>query len=153
MIDGPDDKAQFAQAFEEATVTDAPQAKPEPADEVAMQETLVQSLEQKPMSFKEAFRAARKAGGKLFEWNGKKYTTDMAKPKAAPAKVAAASTPTVAPEEAKTVVQPSKPVVRPSVYGKAREEIGDAISGVVDRFAGSQQRINERYAAQREGAK
>jgi hypothetical protein len=34
-------------------------------------------------SFKEAFAAARKDGGKTFEWNGKKYTTEMApaKPK------------------------------------------------------------------------
>jgi hypothetical protein len=36
-------------------------------------------------SFKEAFAEARAAGDKTFEWGGKKYTTDMAKPKA-PAK-------------------------------------------------------------------
>lgn len=30
------------------------------------------------MSFKEAFAQARKGGGKTFEWNGKKYTTEMA---------------------------------------------------------------------------
>lgn len=30
------------------------------------------------MSFKEAFAEARKGGGKTFEWNGKKYTTEMA---------------------------------------------------------------------------
>ena len=29
-------------------------------------------------SFKEAFAEARKGGGKTFEWNGKKYTTEMA---------------------------------------------------------------------------
>lgn len=28
-------------------------------------------------SFKEAFRAARKAGDRTFEWNGKKYTTEL----------------------------------------------------------------------------
>jgi hypothetical protein len=39
----------------------------------------------KPASFKEAFAAARKGGGKTFEYNGKKYTTDMA---SAPAKKA-----------------------------------------------------------------
>ena len=33
-------------------------------------------------TFKEAFREARKAGDKTFMWNGKKYTTEMAKPKA-----------------------------------------------------------------------
>ena len=36
-------------------------------------------------SFKEEFAEARAAGDKTFEWGGKKYTTDMAKPKA-PAK-------------------------------------------------------------------
>lgn len=34
-------------------------------------------------SFKEAFAAARGAGDKTFEWNGKKFTTEVAKPKAA----------------------------------------------------------------------
>lgn len=38
----------------------------------------------KKQSFKEAFAAARGAGDKTFEWNGKKFTTEMAKPKAAP---------------------------------------------------------------------
>jgi hypothetical protein len=37
----------------------------------------------KSMSFKEAFASARKGGDKSFEWQGKKYTTDLAKPKAA----------------------------------------------------------------------
>lgn len=32
----------------------------------------------KPSSFKEAFAAARKGGGKTFEFNGKKYTTELA---------------------------------------------------------------------------
>ena len=36
-------------------------------------------------SFKEAFAEARANGDKTFEWGGKKYTTEMAKPKA-PAK-------------------------------------------------------------------
>lgn len=46
----------------------------------------------KPMSFKEAFAANRKAGAKVFEWNGKKYTTALkseVKPKAAAPAVAA----------------------------------------------------------------
>ena len=43
----------------------------------------------KKMSFKEAFASARKGGEKTFEWNGKKYTTDVAKPKAAAPKAAA----------------------------------------------------------------
>ena len=48
----------------------------------------------KSMSFKEAFASARKGGDKSFEWQGKKYTTELAKPKAAaPAPKAAAPAP------------------------------------------------------------
>ena len=32
----------------------------------------------KTQTFKEAFASARRAGDKTFEWNGKKYTTEMA---------------------------------------------------------------------------
>ena len=39
-----------------------------------------------PKTRGEAFRAARAAGDKTFEFEGKKYTTELAKPKAAPAK-------------------------------------------------------------------
>lgn len=47
--------------------------------------------EPKKQSFGEAFAAARKGGGKTFEWNGKKYTTEMAgEKKAAPAPAPAA---------------------------------------------------------------
>lgn len=38
-----------------------------------------------PANFKEAFAAARGAGDKTFEFNGKKYTTDVAKPASKPA--------------------------------------------------------------------
>jgi len=34
--------------------------------------------ETKTRTFKEAFAAARKSGDKVFEWNGKKYTSDLA---------------------------------------------------------------------------
>ena len=34
----------------------------------------------KALSFKETFAARRKAGDSTFEWNGKKYTTDLKKP-------------------------------------------------------------------------
>lgn len=37
----------------------------------------------KSTSFKDAFAEARKAGDKTFEWNGKKYTTEMASDKKA----------------------------------------------------------------------
>lgn len=46
----------------------------------------------KAMTFKEAFASHRKAGAKVFEWNGKKYTTALkseVKPKAAAPAVAA----------------------------------------------------------------
>ena len=36
--------------------------------------------EPKKMSFKEAFAEARADGKKTFEWEGKKYTTELAKP-------------------------------------------------------------------------
>lgn len=36
---------------------------------------------EKKLSFKEAFAAARKGGGKTFEWEGKKYTTELASEK------------------------------------------------------------------------
>ena len=42
-----------------------------------------------PKTRGEAFRAARAAGDKTFEFEGKKYTTELAKPKATPAKVEA----------------------------------------------------------------
>ena len=38
----------------------------------------------KPKSFKEAFAAARSDDAKTFEWNGKKYTTEMASEKGSP---------------------------------------------------------------------
>ena len=51
----------------------------------------------KAMSFKEAFASNRKAGNATFEWNGKKYTTEVAK--AAPSK-SAATKPAEAPKAA-----------------------------------------------------
>jgi len=47
----------------------------------------------KSMSFKEAFASARKGGDKTFEWQGKKYTTELAKPKAAAPAPAPAAAP------------------------------------------------------------
>lgn len=43
----------------------------------------------KPLSFKEAFADARKRGDSTFTWNGSKYTTEVASPKAAAPKAAA----------------------------------------------------------------
>lgn len=47
----------------------------------------------KMASFKEAFAEARKSGDKTFEYMGKKYTTDLAAPKAAPKAEAKSETP------------------------------------------------------------
>lgn len=54
------------------------------------------------MTFKEAFASARKAGKKIFTWNGKRYTTELrksaapkkaTKPKARPSSAAPKSAP------------------------------------------------------------
>lgn len=47
-----------------------------------------------PTTFKEAFAAARGAGDKTFEFNGKKYTTEMAKPASKPATATTTTTKT-----------------------------------------------------------
>ncbi len=61
---------------------------PNPAPKIESSELPPMSEEQpaaKPSSFKDAFAAARKGGEKTFEYNGKKYTTELA---SAPAKKA-----------------------------------------------------------------
>ena len=49
------------------------------------------TLKKDTPSFKTAFAAARKSGDKTFEWNGKKYTTELASEKK-PAKASTTST-------------------------------------------------------------
>lgn len=49
------------------SITPGPKAEPEPPVK---------------QTFKEAFAEARRGGGKTFEWNGKTYTTELAKPAA-----------------------------------------------------------------------
>jgi hypothetical protein len=81
----------------------------------------------KAMGFKETFAAQRKAGAKIFEWNGKLYTTELAgtagsstaqkaktPPAAAPVEVAAKTQPRVvaaatAPAQATSPVRTSAP--------------------------------------------
>ena len=48
-----------------------------------------ESVAPKKQTFKEAFAAARKGGGKTFEWEGKKYTTELASEKKAAPKAEA----------------------------------------------------------------
>ena len=85
-----DDPFEFASKVDDARGVDAPQvAVQEKAPEV---DKPVTEEPKKPQSFKEAFAANRKAGAKVFEWNGKKYTTALkseVKPKAAAPAVAA----------------------------------------------------------------
>ena len=84
MIDSPD-----AQAFQDAFNGDKannmppeqPEAMPDDFDKRAVAEEA--KVAPKQPTFKEAFAAARSAGDKVFEFNGKKYTTEMAKAKPA----------------------------------------------------------------------
>lgn len=55
---------------------------PENDSNAGMKEAYEEPAAPKKETFKEAFASARKAGDKTFEWNGKKFTTEMAKPKA-----------------------------------------------------------------------
>lgn len=60
------------------------------------------------MSFKDAFRTARKAGDDTFTWKGKKYTTELA----GSSKPAAAASPKVEVEKTETKIE--APVRRPT---------------------------------------
>lgn len=68
-----DAKNLMAAAEREAAESNAPAAAP-----------VVSAPAMKMASFGEAFKEARNRGDKTFEYMGKKYTTEMAKPKAAP---------------------------------------------------------------------
>ena len=78
-------------------------------------------LPPKKQSFKEAFAAARKAGGKTFEWNGKKYTTELAKP----------ATKTMTKEEAAKNLKLGEKVSSTQV-DKAKKQLGLAKGGYVN---------------------
>lgn len=69
----------------------------------APEESKAEEKSMSPSSFKEAFAEARKAGDKTFEYNGKKYTTEMAGAKKP-------ATKREAPSEAEST--PAKPSVR-----------------------------------------
>ncbi len=64
-----------------------------------------------PTSFKDAFAAARRAGGKTFEWQGKKYTTEMAGDKKA------------APASAPAPAAPAAPKAKQSIYDTSRDPL------------------------------
>lgn len=74
----------------------------------------------KPKTFKASFAQARKDGLKVFEWNGKKYTTDVAKAKAK----AESAKPT--PSQMEGAVKPAKPEPKGSwMNGKEQKSIYD----------------------------
>lgn len=101
-----------ARAFADAFKSETPM-KPEP----------------KAATFKEAFAAARKSGGKVFEWQGKKYTTEMAKPVAA----AKADSPV---HEAAPVVAASKPAPAQGDL-KGASSLAEAMNGAKHTGMGS----------------
>jgi len=76
-----------------------------PAQRIEFSEDTGSTGPAKSMSFKEAFASARGAGDKTFEWQGKKYTTDLAssKPATKPAEEKISETP-------KTVSKTAEPV-------------------------------------------
>jgi len=80
-----------------------------PAQRIEFSEETGSTGPAKTMSFKEAFASARGAGDKTFEWQGKKYTTEVASPKSAKAAEPA-------PKPAKAAETESKPVKAAAKY-------------------------------------
>jgi hypothetical protein len=72
-----------------------------PAQRIEFSEETGSTGPAKTMSFKEAFASARGAGDKTFEWQGKKYTTDLA-----------SSKPATKPAAEKAVEKPAKSVAK-----------------------------------------
>lgn len=70
-------------------------------------------------SFKDEFKRQRDAGAKTFTWNGKSYTTDLAKPKTAAPKPETTSAP-----------KPETPAAPTAATAKTPEEHQDAINKI-----------------------
>lgn len=86
------------------------------------------SAPEKKMSFKEAFASARKAGDKTFQWEGKKFTTELASEKKATPKAEAAP---VVEEKPKLRYQSLQDRARD--YEAAREKSGVGMYGSTKR--------------------
>ena len=88
------------------------------SDEGMSMSTRRMSSDDEGMSFKDAFKAARKAGDSTFTWQGKKYTTEMAgeKKSAAPTRVTKTETTT----EVEAPESSSRRAYRGSKPGSAR---------------------------------
>jgi hypothetical protein len=102
-----------------------------PAQRIEFSEETGSTGPAKAMSFKEAFASARGAGDKTFEWQGKKYTTELASPK--PSKAAEP-----APKPPKESETESKPVKAAAKYETPYDRMN---------------RINREEAAARKAAK
>lgn len=73
-------------------------------------------------SFKEAFAENRKAGNKTFEWEGKKYGTELAGESTVRKKVGAAPTRSSAPDTGDDTARMAKRGRNPDVYARMRAE-------------------------------
>ena len=71
-----EDAKAFSDAFNSTDISSEPKAEPKMA---TVEEP---KQDPKPMKFGDAFKAAKAEGKKVFDFNGKKYTTDLAKAKA-----------------------------------------------------------------------
>lgn len=100
-----------------------------------------------PKNFKAAFAQARKDGLKVFEFNGKKFTTALkSEMKAKPAAAVSADSQMPAPMADKA---PAKPAQRPSIYAK------NPVRDVINAFKGDGQpreTVDEQVQRQRMSA-
>lgn len=100
-------------------------------------------------SFKEAFAEARKGGGKTFEWNGKKYTTEMAGASKPAAKVTDTGDET-ARLKARSAAPAAKPKYETGFDRMNREnreagrDIGSVVGRIKDRIMGAGDRGQDR---------
>ena len=89
----------------------------------------------KMASFGEAFKEARGRGDKTFEYMGKKYTTEMAKPKAAAPKAEAAEPP------------------KPRSFAQKQEAAGSKMQGAYRDAAGNIKRGIQAFMGMKKGGK
>lgn len=122
------DAEMFFAQFQEGAPAKAEMPKDEAEFVDQAEKAMTQKVASKQPTFKEAFAAARKAGGKAFEFNGKKYTTEIAKPKAPSVSKIGNSTST-----ADIMDKSPAPAKRPSVY--ADNFIQDGINKIKSKLS------------------
>ena len=94
-----------------------------PAQRIEFSEETGSTGPAKSQTFKEAFASARGAGDKTFEWQGKKYTTDLA-----------SSKPATKPAAEKAVEKPAKSVTK---IESASAPMARSIKSDIDELANS----------------